>query len=46
MEPNDAKPENDFKDIKDIFDAALEDLAQKTDDTEKRKEIIAALRGK
>ena len=46
MEPNDAKPESDFEDIKQAFDAELEEMAKKTDNAEKRKEIISALRGK
>jgi len=44
--PEGKKPENDFEDIKQIFDAELEERAKKTNDDEKRKEYLNALRNK
>jgi hypothetical protein len=44
--PEDPKSKTDFDDIKAAFDAELKERVDKTDDVEKRKEIIAALRNK
>jgi len=46
MEPDGESKKTDFDDIKKIFDAELEKLARRTDDEEKRKEYLSALRGK
>jgi hypothetical protein len=40
------KPKTDFDDIKQAFDAELEERAKRTSDDEKRKEYLSALRGK
>lgn len=44
--PEAEKPKTDFEDIKKMLDDELEEMAQKISDTEKRKEILAALRNK
>ena len=36
----------DFEDIKNAFDAELEERARRTSDDEKRKEYLSALRNK
>jgi hypothetical protein len=44
--PEDPKPKTDFDDIKQAFDAELEERAKQTDDKDKRKDILSALRNK
>lgn len=44
--PEDPKPKIDFEDIKQAFDSELEERAKRTDDSEKRKEYLRALRNK
>lgn len=44
--PKDGDKKDDLEDIKSVFDAELKERADKTDDKEKRKEYLSALRGK
>jgi predicted RNA-binding protein with RPS1 domain len=47
VKPKDGEREKvDFEDIKNAFDAELEERARRTSDDEKRKEYLSALRNK